>query len=616
MRPSQKRLTGDIYSAISQRNILMAHASTGLGKTDSALSAAITHAIENDLTVFFLTPKISQHKIAIDVVRGLAEKYDLPLRAADLVGRSHCCIDDQMRELDDSESLMNLCARKRRDGNCEFFSNVRGNGRIAEARADMKFGKMLENYGAAKNHHDLFALGKAAKCCPYEWMLRIAEKSNVIIADYYHLMLPPIRDIFLAKTKKRLEDSIIIVDEAHNLASRVRSSLSGNLSTITLQRAAKEMRFMGLDSGPMDEDFAQWGREQMKDKKDPENKTIDAKEILVNPAAFAGFFSIFGLTAEEAEKRFEEAGDVFVEKTNRRSACLKVARFLESWRSSAEDDSCIRVLRRRGDMWLLSRKLLDPAPATRILNSAYSSVLMSGSLLPLEMHRDVLGLEKERVIMREYPSPFDPKRVVNIITPDLTTRYTKRTTENYDAMAARLDAIIAATPGGVAIFFPSFRVLGEVVPRLLSRNLHIQQENMRPPEVRDLLSRFRRQSGVLVGVQGGSLAEGVDYKDGEIKTVVVVGVALDEMGIETKSLIEYYDQKFGRGWDYGYLYPGTIKALQAAGRARRKESDRAAVVFMDERFQWKKYNWILNRSERMVMSATPEKTVAEFWKRS
>jgi hypothetical protein len=36
---------------------------------------------------------------------------------------------------------------------------------------------------------------------------------------------------------------------------------------------------------------------------------------------------------------------------------------------------------------------------------------------------------------------------------------------------------------------------------------------------------------------------------------------------------------------------------------------------MDERFQWKKYSWILNRNEKSVVSATPEKTVAEFWKK-
>jgi DNA excision repair protein ERCC-2 len=156
--------------------------------------------------------------------------------------------------------------------------------------------------------------------------------------------------------------------------------------------------------------------------------------------------------------------------------------------------------------------------------------------------------------------------------------------------------------------------MDSVLPLVLSRNLHVQRPGMRPAEIRKVLRDFRSHSGVLVGVQGGSLSEGVDYSDGEIKTVVIVGVALEEMGLESRALIGYYEAKFGRGWDYGYLYPGTIKALQAAGRARRKEGDRVAVVYMDERFRWNKYNWILSREEQAVLTDAPEEAVGEFWR--
>jgi DNA excision repair protein ERCC-2 len=238
---------------------------------------------------------------------------------------------------------------------------------------------------------------------------------------------------------------------------------------------------------------------------------------------------------------------------------------------------------------------------------------MSGTLMPLEMHRDVLGLDKENTVMKSYPSPFHPSNIVNIVTEDLTTRYTKRDIDGYTAIAGKIDAIVGKTPGGTAAFFPSYEVMKNVLPLMKSRGLHIQKPQMKPPEIRLMLKDFKK-GGVLIGVQGGSLAEGVDYCEGEIKTVVIVGVALDEMNLESKALIDYYEWKFGRGWDYGYLYPGTIKALQAAGRARRKESDRVAVVYMDERFKWGKYSWILNKDERIVVTGTPEDIVAEFWK--
>jgi DNA excision repair protein ERCC-2 len=600
VRPHQKELMEDIYSAITDRRIFMAHAPTGLGKTDASLSAAITYAVENGKSVFFLTPKISQHKIAIDAVRGISEKNSLKVRAVDMIGRSHCCIDDSLSMMD-NESFHTACSRKRQKEECLFYENARGYGRTGEARADRRFRVMMQGYGSGKSHHELISLGRRAACCPYEWLLKAAELSDVVVADYHHFMIPGIRDVFLMKIKKRVEDSIVIIDEAHNLASRIRSSLSLSVNSFTFARMAKEMRFLGLDAGPVEEEFASWGAAMLDGE----------EERVVSMESFVGFFSRFGLSIDAAVERLEKAGEDFVERTSRKSACLRLSSFLASW---VEDPpGCVRIVKERKGRIFLSRRMLDPSPATAILNDTAASVLMSGSLLPLEMHRDILGLEAQRTVLRSYPSPFEPRNVVNVITDNLTTRYSKRDEEGYAAIASRLDSIISSTPGGCAVFFPSYKVMGNVLPRMLSRNLHLQRPGMTPADIRKLLSDFRG-GGVLCGVQGGSLSEGVDYPDGEIKTVVIVGVALEEMGVESRALIDYYDEKFGRGWDYGYLYPGTIKALQAAGRARRKESDRVAVVYMDERFRWNKYNWILNKDERIVVTSSPEHEVGEFWK--
>ncbi len=601
VRPHQKDLMEDMHRAISEGKIFMADAPTGMGKTDAALSAAAGHALENGLTVFFLTPKISQHRIAMEAATGIARKNGLPLRAVDMIGRSHCCIDDNLLALD-NESFHTACGRKRQKQQCRFYENARGYGRVGEARAESRFRVMLQGYGSGRSHEELIALGREKACCPYEWLLKLAEGSNLIIADYYHLLIPQVRDIFLMKTKKRIEDSIVIVDEAHNLASRIRGSLSRSVSRFTFARVEREMRLLGLDAGPLEEEFSSWGKEMLG----------DGKETVLPPGSFVSFIGRFGLSFEDALSRLEDAGQAFVERMSRKSACLRLAGFMAQWR--AEEDGCVRILKRKGDNLYLSRRMLDPSGATGILNHTAASVLMSGSLTPMEMHRDILGLDPERTVMKRYPSPFDPSSRINIVTEGLTTRYSKRDLEGYMAIASKIDAVIARTPGGAAIFFPSYAVMDQVLPHVLSRNLHVQRPLMKPPEIRKLIRDFKR-GGVLCGVQGGSLSEGVDYPDGEIKTAVIVGVALDEMGVESRALIDYYEEKFGRGWDYGYLYPGTIKALQAAGRARRKESDRVAVVYMDERFKWGKYNWIFDRRERTVVTASPEDEVGLFWQK-
>ncbi len=599
IRPSQKELMDDIYSAISNKQNFMAQAPTGMGKTDAALSAAITAALDNDLNVFFLTPKISQHKIALEVADGIAKKHSLPIRAVDIIGRSHCCIEPSLHNLD-HDSFQTSCARRIKNQQCVFFANARGHNRVQEARANARFKELLRDYGTAGSTHDLIKLGKEKKCCPYEWLIKLAERSNVIIADYYHLMIPGVREVFLMKVKKRIEDSIIIIDEAHNLAPRIRSSLSRSINNFTFLRMAKEMQMLGLDAGPVEEEFRKWAAELLGGK----------EEITVAAFEFDFFIERFGLTMKDAVEKLVDVGTEYVEKTNRKCACLSLARFMAEW--MLDQYECVRILKRKDDNFFLSKRLLDPSPATRVLNQCASSILMSGTLVPLEMHRDVLGLDKESTLMKSYPSPFDPDNLVNIISENVTTRYSRRNPKEYAAIAQSLDRIVEKTPGGTAVFFPSYGVMDNVLPLMESKGLLVQEPGMKPKDVRSMIRKFK-DGGVLCGVQGGSLSEGVDYPEGEIKTAVIVGVALEEMDVETRALIDYYDEKFGRGWDYGYIYPGTIKALQAAGRGRRKETDRVAVVYMDERFRWNKYNWILNKDERVIVTDRPEHAVESFW---
>jgi DNA excision repair protein ERCC-2 len=589
----------DAYQAINEERVLLANANTGCGKTDSALSAAITYAHETDLTIFFLTPKIAQHRIAIDVVDGIAKKHDLKIKAVDLIGRRHACIDPILGELD-HDGFYQSCEKKRKKETCDYYQNAKGCNKLQEARANHLFKKILKDYGAAKTHQEVVKLGDKFDACPYEWMIKLAGRSNVIIADYYHFMIPQIRDILFLKTKKELERSIVIIDEAHNLGRRVREQLSSTVSSFLFRRADKELKLLGADKMNLETEFNSWAKERLK----------ESKEKLVSSLGFENFLLQYPMQIDEHKRFFEELGVEFVEQTNRKSACLKIAKFIASW--SADDGGIVRILKRKGDWFTLSKRYLDPSPGTSILNQCHSAILMSGTLLPLEMHRDVLGLDENLTIMKSYPSPFDEYNSAHIIAEGHTTKYSKRKTENYMSMAEKIDQIIEHTPGGTAVFFPSYVVQNAILPFVKSKNLLVQKEKSEPKEIAQLIKRFGN-GGVLCGVQGGSLAEGVDFCNEEIKTAVVVGIALEEMSLEVDALIDYYEEKFSMGWQYGYMWPAVIKAMQAAGRGIRKESDRCAIVYMDERFAWKNYKSVFDSGTRFIMTTEPEKYVKEFW---
>jgi len=597
LRRCQDTLVNDACEAIENRMHLLAHAPVGLGKTDAVLSPAITHALENNLNVFFLTPKISQHKIALDVVKGIEEKYGIKVPTADVVGRKYMCIHPALEELD-QDSFYQACEKMRKKELCPHYEKSRGYTRAQQQKAGELFKKLFRN---SYNHLEMVEMGKKHDACPYEWTLELAKKARVIVADYFHLTIPSVRQLFLMKTKKTLEKSIIIVDEAHNLPKRVRDQLSTTINSFVMRRVDKEMKQLGLESAKMEKTFNEWAGETAKER----------KEMLVGEEMLNSFIAHYNMKEEEMADYFEMIGLEWVERTTRRSYCLKLAKFLKGWQG--EEVSAIRTLRKKNGYFSLSKKFLDPSISTSELGKAHSLILMSGTLLPLEMYRDVLGLEEKRSIMKQYSSPFSKSNKLNIIVEGITTRYSRRNFEEYEKFAEKIDNIAKATPGGTAVFFASYKVMNNVLPLIKTRPIFAQRERMKPREVYEIFKRFSEEGGMLCAVQGGSLSEGIDYNKGQIKTVVVAGIALEEMGLEVEALIDYYQEKFGKGWEYGYIYPAVMKAMQAGGRAIRKHEDRAAVVYMDERFRWRNYKKLFPEDESFVISSEPEKYVKKFW---
>ncbi|MBU0586856.1 ATP-dependent DNA helicase [Candidatus Micrarchaeota archaeon] len=588
IRAFQAKLISYVYNAIEKQNHFLAHAPCGTGKTDAVLAAAITYALNNQKDILFLTPKISQHKIVAETILGIEEKYNLGIRAADVVGKISMCAHPALTQLD-HDGFYQSCEKLRKDKKCPYYVAARGGNPEENAKAELFFHKVVSSYGPIKKHGDFTLEMSKLEACPYEIMLRIASSSNLIIADYFHVLEPSIRAAFFAKSKKRLEDCIVILDEAHNLPKRVRDYLSSSLNTKMISKMEKEMQELG---GKMEfqNDFREWASEFLGKE----------KEKKLNPEDFNSPLNYFSMPPEEICAYFESLGIAYIEKTNRKSALLRFSRFVRTW--FKEKPGEVRILKGKQNFFSLSRHSMDPSSITSILNNAHSAVLMSATLHPMEMYRDVLGLDPSRTMMESYPSPFPSSNRLDLIVKGVTTKYTHRNEDQYKRIANLVDSIHSSYKGGTAVFFPSYGVLDKVLPFVNSNPLHIQKENTKPKDLHLLAKNFSDSGGLLIGVQGGSLSEGIDFAKSEIKKAVIVGVALEEMGIEVEALIKYYQKKFGKGWEYAYIYPAVVRAMQAAGRAIRKEEDKAAVIYLDERFAWSAYKNLFPNKKDFLFS--------------
>ncbi len=590
-RPNQEAMIGDVYSALEQRRDIFVNAPTGIGKTDASLGAALTFALKNGLDVFFLTPKISQHKIAMEAVSGIKKKFGLDFSFADIVGKRNICINDRVNSIE-SDAFYSACESVVKSGKCAYFSNSKNFG-INEAG-------LSESIESGHNALLDYSYGKGV--CAYEIATKYAKSCRVIIAGYSHLLNPYNRGTFLKKIGHSIENAIIIWDEAHNLINIASAYFSTSISELGIDAAERELKAI---NSSIDLDYLKFAIKKLAAKK------LGAKM----PEAFVEKEDMTEFMESEYEKlvdSLEKAGLEYIQAKNaKRSAILHVAKFLKGFLDA--DDSSAKIVVNRNGRIRLNVSCLYPDRALPILQEAYANVFMSATMEPVKMYADMFGLANSEV--RSYASPFPKPNKIAFIDENFTTKFSQRSNEQYMMMARKIEEIRKNMPGNLAVFFPSFTVLDGVSRHVNVDKRYMQRRDMQSSAIEPLLKRFMEDDGAtLMAVMGGSLSEGVDYKNNSIKGIVIVGIPLTVPDLELKARIAYLDKRFdGKGMDYAYIIPAVVKAVQAAGRAVRSEKDRAVLVFMDKRYSWRMYKAAISNSIEIAESKDYIKSIRFFW---
>ena len=582
IRDIQGSMISDVYNAIKEKKHIIMHAPTGIGKTISALAPALSLAIKNNLTIFFLTSRQTQHKIVIDTLRQIKQKFGIDLECADVIGKKHMCLQSGVEAMS-SSSFHEYCKSLREDGNCEFYTNTRKLTGQPTVNAQHST-EELKIIGPC-HVQDVIHEGKKKTLCPYELAILTAGNSKVIIADYYYIFNPGIRNSFLLKIKKELGNSILIVDEAHNLPTRIRELLTQATSSLIIDSAKKEARKFNYEEIVKN-------LEIVEDALFSLSKDIETEGVISRNS----FFDLINgrKSYEEIMTELTFAGEE-IRDIQKRSFVLSVSKFLESWLGS--DIGYGRILSKevyeKKLKVSLTYRCLDPSiTAKEVIDRSYSTVLMSGTLTPTLMYKDILGF-KDNVIEKEYKSPFPKKNRLNLIIPKTTTKFVERNTRQYAEIAKVCGNIINLVDGNTAIFFPSYDLLQniqEFLSKQTQKPIFTEKSTMAKSDKENLLANFRasKSGAVLLGTSTGSFGEGIDMP-GVLQAVIIVGLPLNKPDIEARLLIEYYDDKFGKGFEYGYVLPAITKCLQNAGRCIRSETDKGAIIFLDERYAWQNY---------------------------
>jgi DNA excision repair protein ERCC-2 len=157
-------------------------------------------------------------------------------------------------------------------------------------------------------------------------------------------------------------------------------------------------------------------------------------------------------------------------------------------------------------------------------------------------------------------------------------------------IAARISNIRKILRGPMVVFFTSYEFLHKVQNALLETTLThylIEEKSMSIAEQDAIIdSLISHKDGVLLAVAGGKFSEGEDYRAGNLRCAVVVGLPLPPPSLELSERLKY--ASIIRSKRYAYesliLIPAMNRVVQSAGRVVRNQRKKGVVILMDKRF--------------------------------
>ena len=605
-REGQRELVTHVYHTICHQKNLFLEAPTGVGKTIATVFPALKAIGEEKADrIFYLTAKTITRTVA-DNTFALLRERGLHLKTVVLTAREKICF------LEEPACDPEHCPYAKGHFN-----------RINDALFALL--KEKEHYG----REQIEAYAEKYRVCPFEMALDLSLFSDAVICDYNYVFDPHVylRRFFGDGSQK--SQSLFLIDEAHNLLERGREMYSAALCKedfLKLKRTVRayDRRLEGL--------LEKCSRALLPFKRRCEGWRIEediepfVQALLRLSAGMEDY-----LEDHEEDPARREVLDFYFEVSHFLMICELLDQRYEIY---TEFD--------REGLFYIRLFNVDPSANLRqCLERSVSSILFSATLLPIQYYKKLLGgADSDYEVYAR--SSFDPARRGLFLAEDVTSRYARRSEEEFYNIACYIHRIVRMRYGNYMVFFPSHAFLQKIFALYTEhfaaedRAECIAQEEYMSEEMREtFIRRFEGNDGgilseairmeiepegdrSLVGfcVLGGIFSEGIDLKEESLIGALIVGTGLPQVCTQREILKRHFEESGENGFDYAYRFPGMNKVLQAAGRVIRTARDVGVVALLDERFLHYSYRRLFPREWEhfeVVNAETVSKRVEKFW---
>ena len=587
LRPYQKSAIDFIIKTLGKGQDAILQAPTGSGKTLMMLISGIIYAKNNEKRVLYLTRTNSQQKNIRKEILNIQKFFGI--KAVIMQGRTNMCPMYMEMEKDRDftpESLSRMCSSLKRkkvehiDGGCPYFND--------EIKNPQNVNFILDN---APSPEDLFIDFTKRGICPYESVKYAMKDAELVVMPYAYFISPDMASTVMYNWRVSREDIVILIDEAHNLPDIARNVFSMQITWNSIGLCEKEAVEYGdpeILSGIRISDFMEIIRMSMIDLAENLNESTVEKRV--------NFRDIYDFMAISSRKRPEDieymidAIDSYGEnienlkeqKNRVPMSHLKVLSRKLSFMQFAHEERYICIVKKEGNTESISIEAfcLDPSIILEELRKS-RTIQVSATIEPLWLYRNMTGFENSDYL--DIGKVFPPENLMVLYDRELTTKYDEFDIEEIKSYRKKLQNIFTKFTQRTMVLFPSFRILEIITREMKGFDFLLEKRDMKAQEFQKLMKKFNNGEGILMGVMGGRLSEGIDLPGKLLELLVIVGIPFPKPDIKQRTLSSYYSSLYGNGWQYAFLYPATVKVRQAIGRLIRSRNDRGVVIIMDNR---------------------------------
>ena len=580
LRKGQEDLIKYVYNNEKTSEISYIQAKTGIGKTISTIFPSLKVLQEKHLEkIFYLTSKSSIKMVAFNTIK-LLSNNGLKAKCIVLTSKEKICPNAKKGHCNPDECIFAK----------SYYDKV--NQILIES--------LSSNY--LFDSSNILSIALKYEICPYEFQLDIANYCLFIIADYNYLFDPHAKLVRFFETEGLQCKYGLLIDEAHNLPSRVNDMFSITIKYLDIINA-----YNYIKSVPENKKYAKKKQSLLNSIKSIGEYFLHVK----NDNPYSSSYSKIKLI-DNTPSDLLDLSDDFVSKCKDYIKSKKIVEdslnellflFQDLINLSSNDNKWCRYYEFDNNDKAVSLNITCIDSSSIIKNALTYfdfATMFSATLSPKNYFIDLLGGNRYSSSLY-LPSSFNKDNQLVIVNPFIKTFYSCRQ-NSIQYIIRCLLIMVSKKKGNYLVFFPSYDYMlmfKNAFVKPSDIDIYYQESKMSETQREEFLSHFvKNPSKTTIGVSvlGGVFSEGVDLVEDRLIGTIIISVGLPKISFLNEYLFNYYKDKYDQevAYDYTYTYPGINKIYQASGRVIRTENDKGIIMLIDPRYINNKYQELLN----------------------